>query len=102
MGQRNPPATKPSPITEARSNHFLNRYRFEKTNPKAAYLFKEKGDQYQGKRLFLTKIREEPEDESELRSRRRKCYDEMGLDQGSGSFVVYFRVDKVVPLVGIG
>lgn len=72
------------------------------SNPKAAYLFKEQGDRYKGKRLFLTKIREELESESDLQLKRRKTYASEDEGKSSDSFVVYFRIDKVVPLVGSG
>jgi hypothetical protein len=73
-----------------------------KTNPRAAYLFKENGDSYRGKRLFLTKIREEKEEESSYAWLRRKRYEDLPDVDGSDSFLVFFRVEKVVPLVGNG
>ena len=42
-----------------------------RANPHAAYLFMEKSPGYRGKRLFLTKLREE-EDSELLRSLRRR------------------------------
>jgi hypothetical protein len=67
------------------------------SNPHAAFLFIEDGGKWTGKRLFLTKVREEKDTEL-LHSLRRKSY---GDDQ-EGRYLVFFRVDKVLPLVGAG
>ncbi len=70
-------------------------------NPKAVYLFVENSKDYTGKRLYLTKTRES-EDPSLIESLRRKKSCCPALD-GPGmkkSFLVYFRVDSVLPLVG--
>jgi hypothetical protein len=67
------------------------------SNPHAAFLFIEDGGKWAGKRLFLTKVREEKDTEL-LYSLRRKSY---GDDQ-EGRYLVFFRVDKVLPLVGAG
>lgn len=67
------------------------------SNPHAAYLFKEEGPKYVGKRLFLTKVKEEKDTEL-LNSLRRKSY---GEDR-EGRYLVYFKVDKVLPVVGAG
>ena len=67
------------------------------SNPHAAYLFKEEGPKYVGKRLFLTKIKEEKDTEL-LHSLRRKSYE----DDKEGRYLVYFKVNKVLPLVGAG
>jgi len=69
------------------------------TNPKAAYMFIEKTKGYQGKRLYLQKIREENDPELVQSIRRRKRYDEEG-EVVSGSSAVYFKVNKIRPLVG--
>jgi hypothetical protein len=69
------------------------------TNPKAAYMFIEKTKGYQGKRLYLQKIREENDPELVQSIRRRKRYDEEG-EAASGSSAVYFKVGKIRPLVG--
>ncbi|GAB4329991.1 MAG: pyridoxamine 5'-phosphate oxidase family protein [Candidatus Abyssubacteria bacterium] len=68
------------------------------SNPHAAYLFVEDGGKYKGKRLFLTKIREEKNGEL-LESLRRRRYADM---KGKDEYLVYFRVDKVLPLIGSG
>ena len=68
-----------------------------KTNPWATYLFIESGQGYSGKRLYLKKIREERN--SELISEIcRKC-DYSHYNVGN-RYIVYFTVDKVLPLVG--
>jgi hypothetical protein len=70
------------------------------SNPHATYLFKESGDGYQGKRLFLTKLREEKESET-LYLLRRRTYPE-DRDRRESKFLVYFNVDKILPLIGPG
>ncbi|MCU0587204.1 MAG: pyridoxamine 5'-phosphate oxidase family protein [Syntrophobacteraceae bacterium] len=70
------------------------------SNPHAAYLFMEDGPGYKGVRLFLTKIREE-KDSVLLFSIRRKEYDESDEQRGP-LFLVVFRVDKILPLIGAG
>lgn len=71
-----------------------------KSNPNASYLFVEDGPKYTGKRLYLTKIKEEENAELVEQLRRRGCcpVDE-GYKKGQ-RFVVHFKVNKVLPLVG--
>jgi hypothetical protein len=69
-----------------------------KANPHAAYLFMEEGDKYSGKRFFLTKLKEEQDAEKINRLRRRKYPDVKEKEE----YLVYFRVNKVLPLVGAG
>ena len=71
-----------------------------KTNPHAVYLFLEEGKGYRGKRLFLTKIREEQD--SELISEIcRRCYPS-DLQVKEPRFLIIFGIDKELPLVGAG
>ena len=70
-------------------------------NPHAAYLFMEKGSGYKGKRPYLTKVREEQETEL-LYSLRRRTYPEEKEKLEGPRFLVFFRVDYVLPLVGPG
>jgi hypothetical protein len=70
-------------------------------NPHAAYLFMEKGPGYKGKRLYLTKVREEQDTEL-LYSLRRRTYPEEKEKLEGPRFLVFFRVDQVLPLVGPG
>jgi hypothetical protein len=70
------------------------------TNPHAAYLFIESGEGYSGKRLYLTKTKEEA-NSPEIDKIRRKdsCpVDEEYMKQNR--FLVYFTIDKVLPLIG--
>ena len=70
------------------------------SNSSAAYLFKEEGDGYNGKRLYLTRLREEKDSEL-LYSIRSKKYKEGRKDDGP-RFLVFFKIDKVLPLIGEG
>jgi len=69
------------------------------SNPHAVYLFKENGPGWTGKRLFLTRVREE-QDTDLLQSLRRRKYspeDESGMKP---LFLVFFQLDHERPLVG--
>jgi hypothetical protein len=68
------------------------------SNPHAAYLFIETGQKFAGKRLFLTKTREEQDSEL-LYSLRRKEYSD---EKNEPKFLVFFQIDKVLPLIGSG
>jgi len=70
------------------------------SNPHAAYLFTEEGPGYKGKRLYLTKLREEQDTEL-LRSLRRRTY-APGQEKPGPRFLVFFQVDKILPLIGTG
>jgi hypothetical protein len=70
-------------------------------NTHAAYLFMEKGPGYKGKRLYLTKVREEQDTEL-LYSLRRRTYPEEKEKLEGPRFLVFFRVDQVLPLIGTG
>lgn len=70
-------------------------------NPYAAYLFWEAGAGYKGKRLHLTKIREEQDTEL-LHSLRRRVYSAEKEQQTGPKFLVFFRIDKELPLIGAG
>ena len=71
------------------------------SNNHAAYLFMEEGRGYKGIRLFLTKVREEEDSELLHSIRRRRYASEKGEEEGS-RFLVFFKVDKVLPLIGAG
>ena len=81
---------------------FIMRDRVTRTNiqanPYAAYLFKEEGSGYQGKRLYLTKVKEE-EDTEIIESFRRRSY-LSDKDSEESKFLVYFKVDRERPLIG--
>jgi hypothetical protein len=68
-----------------------------KVNPWAAYLYSEEEWQYQGKRLYLKKIKEE-ENPDLLDQICRKC-DYSHYETGN-RYIVYFKVEKVLPLIG--
>ena len=70
------------------------------TNPNAVYLFMESGDRYVGKRLYLTKIKEEKNSPLiDTIRRRESCpVDEEYMKQNR--YLVHFRIDKVLPLIG--
>jgi hypothetical protein len=68
------------------------------SNPHASFLFKEDGDGYNGKRLFLTKVGEEQNTERLQSLRRRKS----AYKDGEDRFLVFFKVDRELPLVGGG
>jgi hypothetical protein len=69
-------------------------------NDHAFYLFKEDGPGFKGKRLFLKKIREE-QDSDLLYSLRSKRYSS-AKEEGKTLFLVFFNVEKVMPLIGAG
>ena len=70
-------------------------------NSHAAYLFKEDSPGWQGKRLYLIKVREEQDTDLLYSLRRRSYPPEMEKKEGS-RFLVFFQVDKVLPLIGTG
>jgi hypothetical protein len=61
-------------------------------------MFIEKGPGYKGKRLFLSKVREEQDSEL-LQSLRRRQYI---VEKDESKFLVFFKIDKELPLVGAG
>ena len=68
------------------------------SNSHACYMFIEKGPGYKGKRFFLTKVREEQDSEL-LQSLRRRQYIN---EKDEAKFLVFFKIDKELPLVGAG
>ncbi len=68
------------------------------SNPHAVYLFIEEGPGYRGKRLHLTRLREDddPQRIAALSRRQRISAD------GGKRFLVIFRIDRIRPLVGDG
>ena len=70
------------------------------SNPHAVYLFIEAGQGYSGKRLYLTKTREESNNELVKQICRRCDYSMHG--KNLTLHVVFFKVDKVLPLIGAG
>ena len=70
------------------------------SNPHAVYLFIESGEGYAGKRLYLTKTKEEMNDPliEKMQRRERRPVDEEYQKQNR--FLVYFAIDKILPLIG--
>ena len=71
-------------------------------NPHAAYLFIEEGGGYVGKRLFLTKTREETDSDKIQSVRRRDLPPDCDKSGTKKKFLVHFRVDGIRPLIGSG
>jgi len=68
------------------------------SNPHAAYLFIEEGEGYNGLRLYLTRTREET-DQQKIKAMRRE--EQKGRERDSTeTFLVYFKVDQARRLVG--
>lgn len=70
------------------------------SNPYAVYLFMESGEGYSGKRLYLTKTREEANSPEIDRLRRRESCPVDEEYMKKNRFLVYFTIDKILPLVG--
>jgi hypothetical protein len=68
-----------------------------KSNPHAAYMFIEEEEKVKGMRLFLKKTKEEKES-SKIDEIRRKEYPNLKGKEA----LVYFHVEKILPLVGEG
>jgi hypothetical protein len=70
-----------------------------RSNPHAAYLFREGSEGYHGKRLYLQMIREESNQTliAEL-SRHEKHISPPGDD--SQKYLVYFEIQQIRPLIG--
>ena len=71
------------------------------SNPRATYLFTEKGKRSKGARLFMTKVREE-QDSRQLYDLRQRTYPDEGPDKDDPRFLVFFNIDKKLPLMGDG
>jgi len=68
------------------------------SNAHATYLFIEQGPGYKGKRLYLTKLREEQDSELLESMRKRQYIDE----REESKFLVFFRATQELPLIGDG
>lgn len=69
-------------------------------NPHATYLFIQSGPGCSGKRLYLTKLREETNDDL-IAAICRRCDYSMFSGQIT-RHVVFFTIDKALPLIGSG
>jgi len=70
------------------------------SNPKACFIFIEKGEGYKGYRLYLAKQREET-DPVKIKELKRK-HNLVNLNPDEDKHLVYFKVDGVRPLIGGG
>jgi hypothetical protein len=90
-------------IMEDGSIAFIMRNRLSyanvRSNPHAAYIFVEDGDGYKGKRLYLIKIKEEQNREL-IQEISRRSYDSDKGDLKESRYLVYFRLEKELPLIG--
>jgi hypothetical protein len=70
------------------------------SNPHAVYLFMESGEKYAGRRLYLTKTKEEKNSPLiDTIRRKESCpVDEEYMKQNR--FLVSFKVDNILPLIG--
>ena len=68
------------------------------SNPYATFLFREDGPGYKGQRLYLTKVSEEQDTDRLYQLRRRTSPTDAEKD--GPRFLVFFRLDKTLPLVG--
>jgi hypothetical protein len=73
-----------------------------KSNPHATYLFMEDGQKSVGKRLYITKIKEEKNSEIIDTLRRERHYIPHDEYYKENKYLVTFRIDKVLPLIGTG
>ena len=71
-----------------------------RSNPNAAYLFMESGERYVGKRLYLTKIKEEQDSDLIDQIRRKDSRPSLRVYGDKSKYLVYFRIDRVLPLIG--
>jgi len=71
------------------------------SNPSAAYLFKEDGS-FAGKRLYLTKSREEQDSPLIDEIRRRKSSHSEEKVKTESKYLIYFTVNHILPLIGDG
>jgi len=72
-----------------------------RSNPYAVYLFREDTPGHKGIRLFLKKVREDDNPELIASMTRRHLTPELDAQKGP-KHLVYFTVEKVLPLIGSG
>jgi len=71
-----------------------------KSNPNASYLFMESEYKLVGKRLYLTKIKEEKDPALINTIRRRESHRANNANKGQIRYLIYFKINKVLPLIG--
>jgi len=72
-----------------------------RSNPYAVYLFMEEAPGHKGIRLFLKMVREDDNAELIAAMTRRHLSPELDAQKGP-KHLVYFSVEKVLPLIGSG
>jgi hypothetical protein len=72
-----------------------------KSSPYASYMFIEEGYGYKGIRLYLKKIKEDTDNKLIDKMTRRHLTAEEDKAKGP-KFLVHFRVDRILPLIGEG
>ncbi len=70
------------------------------TNGSAVYLFRETGDRYVGRRLYLTRTGESDDPELIEEIRSRPHHGEQPKGPPDKKYLVYFHIDRVLPLIG--
>jgi hypothetical protein len=70
------------------------------SNPHASYLFMESKERYVGKRLYLKKIKEERNATLIDKIRRKESCPAYTVYKDKIRYLVYFRIDKILPLIG--
>ena len=68
------------------------------SNPHAAFIFKEEGS-FEGRRLYLTKVREETDADQINQLMKEYHPDWYAAYKDKKKFLVYFKIEKVLPLV---
>jgi hypothetical protein len=76
-------------------------YKNVASNPRATYLFVKDGKGYVGKRLYLTKVREET-DAAKIQALRRRKTPACDVAEDEARSLVFFHIEKTRPLVGDG
>jgi len=71
-----------------------------RSNPYTSYLFMESGEGYRGRRLYLEKIKEEKDPDLINKIRRRDSYPAYKVKEAQNRYLVYFKINKVLPLIG--
>lgn len=71
------------------------------SNPYGSYIFIEEGIGRKGVRLFLNKVKEDSDPELITAMTRRYLTPEEDREKGP-KFLVYFTVEKILPLIGSG
>jgi hypothetical protein len=72
-----------------------------KSNPYASYIFMESNERYAGKRLYLTKIKEEKDPVLINEIRRKESHLAYKVNKDQIRYLVYFKITKVLPLIGV-